>query len=502
VSLSVFSASIFLLTLVLTPGSARAQDAGEPPFGVNNAFAASQDSTATWLADLGVTWISDHLPRREIEKVNEDGEVRYEFAEVLGSLLTEYGTKRGANAWFVVKSQHLLTDGQLITDGPSKGKYVPSGPVSLAAYAAFLEELVLWVNGQVPGWKVRYWSVDNEHASLYLPAFCGATVEPVCAQVAAAAYANLVERSAQVIRALDPATKIVFGGIGGGTTDQEMGLYYREALLALKAKHVDGYFDFFDYHDFNSFNKYETTSRKRDVAFFRALLTETGFPSKPILVKAGSTHSGMNLASPNRRLRKYQSERQQAEYLLKRFVHHAGHGVRLTLWGTIREDENGEEDGVEEIYEQNGLLYNGLTANDTCDPGVELPCPDPGDGVPKLSYFVLKHLMEKGGAFDWQTIETLSDGHRRIHAYRVRRPGSQTSAIIVWWDYYAQDVPTKTVKFSGLTAASVTFTELIPAVGTGAEVVTYATAFAKTVAPVVNGTVTLTLGPMPLILEE
>ena len=140
---------------------------------------------------------------------------------------------------------------------------MPAGPVSLDAYAAFLDQLVRWVNGQVPGWKVRYWSIDNEHSSLFIPAFCGATIEPVCAADAARAYADLVERSYQVIRALDPEAKIVFGGVAGSTPDKEINLYYREALsLALTAKSADGYFDFFDYHDFNIFTKYHAVLDK------------------------------------------------------------------------------------------------------------------------------------------------------------------------------------------------------------------------------------------------
>ena len=156
------------------------------------------------------------------------------------------------------------------------------------------------MNGRRPGWKVLYWSVDNEHSGLFIPAFCGAAIEPVCAAAAAHAYADLVERSYQVIRGLDPEAKIVFGGVGASTPLSELDLYYREALLALKAKSADGYFDFFDFHDFNTFTKYDRAATKRDVDFFRTLLSDTGFAGKPILVKAGATHSGMDLASPDR----------------------------------------------------------------------------------------------------------------------------------------------------------------------------------------------------------
>jgi len=146
--------ALILSILVLIPFGARAQDV-EPPFGVNNAFASSGSDTSLWLGDLGVTWVSDHLPRRNIERIKEDGTVKYNFDNTIAAKISEYATESHAKAWFVVNVESLypFTDGREITVGPSSGKYVPAGPVSLDAYAAFLDELVRWVNGLEPGWK-------------------------------------------------------------------------------------------------------------------------------------------------------------------------------------------------------------------------------------------------------------------------------------------------------------------------------------------------------------
>jgi hypothetical protein len=496
--------ALILSILVLAPLSAPAQDA-DPPFGSNNPFASSDGDTSAWLSDLGLTWISDHLPRRNIERI-KNGTVKYNFENTIAAKISEYATESHSKAWFVVNVDSLypFTDGRQITIGPSTGSYVPAGPASLDAYAAFLDQLVRWVNGRELDWKALYWSVDNEHSSLFIPAFCGDTIEPVCAADAARAYADLVERSYQVIRAVDPDAKIVFGGVGASTSGAELHLYYREALLALKAKTADGYFDFFDVHDFNVFKKYDRATDKRDIDFFRTLLSDTGFPGKPILVKAGGTHSGMDLASPNRRLRKLQTEREQAEHLIKRFVHHAAHGVRLTLWGTIREDEVEPESTAGELFHQNGLVYNGLTRTAVCDPAVELPCPDPGDGVHKLSYFTFKHLMEKAWPLDWSTIETLSDGAHNVYAYKLHRAGAAQSAIFAWWDYFKdkKGATSKTVTFGGFGSADVVVTDLLPAQDSGAAVTDYSTAFPTSLQPVTGGSVTITLGKSPVLVEE
>ncbi|HJZ13496.1 MAG TPA: hypothetical protein VJ521_15185, partial [Acidobacteriota bacterium] len=48
------------------------------PFGINNAFASSQAQTDVHLKDLGVEWISDHLARRNMEKIKKN-ETTYDF---------------------------------------------------------------------------------------------------------------------------------------------------------------------------------------------------------------------------------------------------------------------------------------------------------------------------------------------------------------------------------------------------------------------------------------
>ena len=174
--------------------------------------------------------------------------------------------------------------------------------------------------------------------------------------------------------------------------------------------------------------------------------------------------------------------------------------MRLTLWGTIREDET--EELV--LFHQNGLIYNGLTRMAICDQAVELPCPDPGDGVIKLSYFTFKHLMEKAWPLDWSTIETLRNGTQHVYAYRLRHAGAVQSSIFAWWDYFKdkRGATSKTVSFDGFASPAVVVTELIPAQDSGAAVTDYATAFPTSVQPLINGSVKITLGKSPVLVEE
>ncbi|MBI4023867.1 MAG: hypothetical protein HY360_02735 [Verrucomicrobia bacterium] len=108
------------LALFLTlPGSftALSTEGGETipvcPFGINNAYSASLDETGEYIRDLGVSWISDHISRRDIEKQHDDGSVCYDFSTVDGKI-REYGNKAKCRAWFIIniESAYQFEDGR------------------------------------------------------------------------------------------------------------------------------------------------------------------------------------------------------------------------------------------------------------------------------------------------------------------------------------------------------------------------------------------------------
>ncbi len=461
------------------------------PFGINDAFASSQEKSSDYLKDLGVEWVSDHFARREIEKSETGGD--YDFSEIDGKL-EEYVAQTNSNMWFIIniESKFKFKDGRGIKSGKSGKKFVPDGPQSYKAYGEFLKALVTYVNSRIPGEKVKLWSIDNEHSSLFVPAFCESdgNLDKECGEKAAKAYADLVEFSYTIIKDLDPEAKIVFGGPGGGTPDEEYEYYYKPALKALKAKDQNGFFDFFDYHDFNLYRGYKENPRGKGLPFFRSMLMEAGFPDKPIIMKSGATHSGMDILAKNKRLHTYQTERDQAEYLIKRFIYHAGEGVKLILWGSVREDLD-EHD----TYSYNGLVYNGIPKVGNCDPSKTLPCPDPGDGVKKLSYYSFKLLTEKLKGSDWDTIQTIyeKDG---VYIYKFTKAGKPI--WVAWNDNSAE----KQITISSVNANQAKITEAIPKYESGKEVTDFNTAFETETKTVNEGKITITLKDKPLFVEE
>jgi len=362
--------------------------------------------------------------------------------------------------------------------------------------------LIEYVNNRVSGWQVKYWSIDNEQASIYLDAFGD---DVTSARKAARTYAKLVKTSYTIIKSRYPDGKIVLGGPGSSTTMKQYNRFYKKVLKFLNCEEQGGYFDFFDYHDFNSFEKYRENAKGKDVNFFRQLLQDKGCASKPIIIKAGATHSGMD-AGGIKRLRQYQTEKQQAEYLLKRFIYHIAEGIKLILWGTIREWElfGGDDTSV---FNYNGLVYNGFPKSSDCDPLIQLPCPDPGDGIKKLSYYTFKLQMGKVNGCDWDNVQTLIGGQNNIYVYRLTKKDTGNPIWIAWWDYFDEDQyssgDSKTITLNVGSTAAVQITEAIPNAQSGKDLNEndYPNFFETQTKSVVNGEISLVLKEIPVFIE-
>ena len=474
------------------------------PFGSNNPFASSADNTSVWLNDLDICWVSDHLRRSKIEKI-VGGSVVYDFSDI-DPKITEYGAQANTNVWFIIntESAYQFLDG--IQIGTSN-KFIAAGDSSYYYYDNFIDTLVKYVNSKVPSWKVKYWSADNEHASLYVTAYCPGLIDTICGGLAAQEYSNLLEHTWNTIKAADTSAKIVYGGIGGGALDEEYDYYYIPSLKKLYAKDPNGFFDFFDFHDFNVYQQYKTNSRGKGLIYYRNLLQSVGFTNKPIIMKAGATHTGIDTCANNSRLQEYQTELQQSEYLFKRFVWNIANGVKLILYGDIREDSTQHD-----TYSYNGLIYNGIpdlsycdTSN--CDTSFFKPCPDPGDGIKKLSYYTFKLLNEKLKNFDFDTIDTVNNGNDNVYIYKLLNTVTSEPLWVVWWDYWNDSAITtkntaiKTGNTNWLTAK---ITDAIPDFISGTQLnpSSYPSFFHDTIINIVNDTLYLSLKQSPIYIEK
>ncbi len=500
----IFQHTKLLFLFLLLETSVQGQSVCGLPFGSNNPYASSLDSTSIWLSDLNICWISDHLRRSKIE--NKTGNtITYDFSDVDPKLL-EYGTKANANAWFIIntESKYPFLDGREIG---TSNKYIAGGDTSYFYYNKFLDTLVKYVNGKVPSWKTKYWSVDNEHSSLYVPAFCSGAVDTICGDSAAQEYAHLVENTWNTIKGIDVSAKIVYGGIAGGTSKDEYNYYYIPSLIKLKALSSNGYFDFFDFHDFNTYKNYKTNSIDKGVTYFTNLLQNIGFSNKSIIMKAGATHTGIDSCASNKRLHEYQTEQQQAEYLIKRFIWNIANGAKLILYGDIREDTT-----LHDIFSQNGLMYNGIPDlsycnSTTCDTSFFKPCPDPGDGIKKLSYYTFKLLSNKLKNCDFNTIDTVNNGNGNVYVYKLLDTIISEPIWVSWWDYWNDTTSTTkntAIKIGNSSWFTANITAAIPEFSSGSQLSPsgYPTFFSDTVMNIINDTLFLSLGQSPVYIQK
>lgn len=461
----------------------------DSPFGSNNPFLSDQTKTSERLKDLGVVWITDHLPRKQIEKQRKAGDITYNFSQI-DDKIREYGQETLSHAWFVINVDSKLKH----SDGKKEGKtYIPHGPQSMKAYGDYLLALIDYVNTKVPGWRVEYWSIDNEEHNMYIRAFCDSKkIDKECGREAAKAYVDVVSLSYKIIREKDPQAKVILGGAGGSTKDEEFDYFYKPVFEILKQSDPEGFFDGWDYHNFNNFDKYKVAPNDKGISFYRGLLEKAGFTNKELLVKAGGTHTGMDKRGIPR-LRVYQTERQQAEHLIKRAVYHVANGVKLIFWGTIREKEDIKEG--ESVFNYIGLIYNGVPKTGECNPKEQLPCPDPGDGIKKLSYYTYKKMVEVLKGSDWNNIQTIQESNG-VYVYKFTKNGKP-----VWVAWNDNTNPQIIVLDIG-NSNSAKITETVPKYESGKEVTNYNTAFNAETKTVSDGKLTITLTGKPIFVES
>ena len=77
-----------------------------------------------------------------------------------------------------------------------------------------------------------------------------------------------------------------------------------------------------------------------------------------------------------------------------------------------------------------------MPAPGTCDHSKIQPCPDPGEGVKKLSYYTYKFLIEKLKGSDFKNIKTINTSIPNVYLYELTKQGKPI--YIAWWDYFEE----------------------------------------------------------------
>lgn len=293
---------------------------------------------------------------------------------------------------------------------------------------------------------INYWQVGNEPTSNW------------------ADYGEFLCLTYGAVNEAGPDAKVLIGGAGGMAMPHTFSEYKKNfdaeylPLLEDLAKQNKRCFDIFDFHLFgNASGDYRLSGQIR--AYISQKIGELGIPQpEEYWITETGTYSG----DPKALSREgtvidppYQTERQQATDLVRRYVHSLGSGIKKVFWAWGLQEGFHYNEG---FFDFTGLIYDGRYAYDE------------GAGVKKLSYYSYKKMAEILEGSDWNSIQTVqeSDG---VYAYMFTKNGS--SAWVAWND----NGEPREIELAGVSSNEVKITEAVPKYGSGKEVGDYGSAF-------------------------
>jgi hypothetical protein len=258
-------------------------------------------------------------------------------------------------------------------------------------YKYFIKKLVERYDGDgvddIPNLKnpVKYWQLDNE------PDFSKDWE----------GYAHLLEITYKTIKESCNECKVAIGGMASYVNGFDN--FYVPIFKKLNGKYID----IFDFHLYGE--AWYWLCFKDIIDQIKKQLIECGYDKAEIWVTETGTYSGKPEGVTIR-----QTEREQAESLIKRYVYALSLGIRKIFWafGLIEglADTNSDFDHM-------GLIYDGKGSDDL------------GYGEKKLAYYTYKMMTEKLEGSDFSNIKSLNLGEG-IFAYKFNKSGKPI--YVIW----------------------------------------------------------------------
>lgn len=363
----------------------------------------------------------------------------------------------------------LITVSFLGTPVESTGSYIPNiGQYNQENYILFVKELVKRYKD-----KTKYFQVENEP------------------KIDIKDFAELQKITYKTIKEVCPECQVLIAGHAAGAETVKA---FDNVILPILQELNGNYVDIFDLHwfgdksDSNANDPSRAIDGKLTLDIVKQRLAQTNFNDIDIWITENGTYSGL----PNQRMYSYQSEKEQADSLVKRYVSFLSNDVKKIFWawGTI---EGFKRDC--HFFDNTGLIYDGCDCENNkyiCkdDVGYDL-----GKGVKKLSYYTYKKLIEVLDGSDWNNVDTLSD-ENDIFIYKFTKNGK--SIWVLWNDNEKMQKTYLQVN----NIEMVNIMETIPKYESGKEVTNYNNAFNIETKQVQDGIITIELKDIPIFITE
>lgn len=323
---------------------------------------------------------------------------------------------------------------------------------------------------------IKYWQIENEPAVYYGPRFDWK------------GFSHLVEITYKAIKEKDPEARIALGGLAGGNAVNNFNdPYYPVFLKQLKdfyfpllknLRNNNVHLDVFDIHYYSgslswpSYKWEDNWKGMKDIYnIIRKYLDENGYKNTEIWITETATMEKIN------------GEKAQASSLVKRYVYPLSFGVKKIFWWNLVEGEFPLE--VDKPANHFGLIYDGIGKD------------DPGYDAKKLSYYTYKKIVEVLEGSDWDNIETIQE-KGGIYVYKFIKQGKS-----IWVAWNEHNEPRRVVITLDNGIEHVKIIDSVPKYSSGQQIANYATAFkTKTTSVSKEGLLTLTLGDIPVFVEE
>jgi hypothetical protein len=340
------------------------------------------------------------------------------------------------------------------------GSYLPSNE---QVYKNFVKEVVK----RHP--NVRYWQIGNEPSA------------------GLSDYGEFMCLNYDAIKEADSGVKVLIGGAPGMNMPQSFSNYkttFDSTFLPLLqdiAEENRKCFDVFDYHWYGDDDDYLMVKDIHN--YIVGKISSLGIPApEEYWITEMGTYSGDPVAKTgDGRVGNewpYQSEKQQAIDLIKRYVYPLSLGVKKIFMAYGLREGFTNTGGY---FDLTGLIYDGKSDYDQ------------GSNVKKLSYYTYKKMTSVLEGSDWNNIQKVQESGG-IYIYKFNKSGK--SIWVAWND----NTGSKQITISGINSGSVKITEAVPNKELGKDV-NYATDFITETKSASNGSVSITIGDKPVFVE-
>ena len=426
----------------------------DSPFGFHPALVAG--SGYDYARDIGIRWnrpalyafwfkVQADLNRQEynwsdydqqFSRLPEGMHIMANIATVPTSLLIDRRPPGAAS----LPEERLMQEREQARRYVREGSYLPTDEES---YLAFVRACVERYDGDgiddMAGLTnpIKYWQVDNEPPHGLRD------------------YAELLKITYQAVKAADPDAKVIIGGTTGMPPVSDYLQNFDNNFLPIleELSGLEGqYFDIFDIHWYgNATGDYRGLGEVYTY-IAQKLSALTLSPPEGYWITEMGTYSG----NPVEKSYLFQTERQQAQDVIKRYVYSLSLGTKKVFLAFGLVEGFHQSDGY---FDHTGLIYDGKGSNDL------------GPGTKKLSYYTYKKMVEVLEGSDWDNLQTVQE-QDGIYIYEFTRQGKPV------WVAWNENVEPRTIRIT-LTGdiEEVRITEAVPRYKTGQEVTDYSSAF-------------------------